>query len=149
MYPHLPDLPDPELHPEFYADVPIKRLMAWLVDTLITGFLTLIVVVLTGFLTIFVAPLLFLAINFAYRAVSIARHGGTPGMRLMAISLFTHRGEPPDTALAMFHTAGYLACASFVVPQIVSIVMMLTTERQQSLPDMVLGTVMLNHATRF
>ena len=30
-----PGLPDPRLNAEFYADIPAKRLLAWVIDTVI------------------------------------------------------------------------------------------------------------------
>lgn len=141
-------LPDPQLDAALYADVPAKRLVAWVVDSVLTGLITLVIVPFTAFTALFFLPLLFLVVNFLYRAVGIARHGATPGMRMMAIGLHgagTRRLEP---AMAVAHTTLYILSATFVIPQLISIATMLLTDRGQSLPDMVLGTVMLNRAAR-
>lgn len=141
-------LPDPELHPDFYVDVPAKRLVAWVVDTVLTTLITVAIIPLTAFTALFFLPVLFLTVNFLYRAVGLARHGATPGMRLMAIGLHDLRGGRPDPALAMVHTGLYILSLAFVLPQLISIVTILTSARGQSLVDMVLGTAMLNRAAR-
>lgn len=140
--------PDPDLHAEFYADVPVKRLLAWVVDTVITAAITALIVPFTAFTALFFLPLLYLAVAFAYRAVTIARHGATPGMRLMAISLRGSGGGMPSPAEAMLHTGLFLTASVMVLPQVISVVTMLMTARKQSLVDLVLGTVMLNRAGR-
>lgn len=141
-------LPDPDLNAEFYTDVPAKRLLAWVVDTVITAAITALIVPFTAFTALFFLPLLYLAVAFAYRAVTIARHGATPGMRLMAISLHGARGGTLTPAEAMVHTGLFLTASAMVLPQVISIVMMLMTARGQSLVDLMLGTVMLNRAGR-
>lgn len=141
-------LPDPDLNAEFYADVPAKRLMAWVVDTVITAAITALIVPFTAFTALFFLPLLYLAVAFAYRAVTIARHGATPGMRLMAISLRGPGGGTLSPAEAMLHTALFLTASVMVLPQVISVVMMLMTARGQSLVDLVLGSVMLNRPSR-
>lgn len=140
--------PDPELQPEFYADVPAKRLVAWVVDTVLTVAATALIVLLTAFVGLFFLPLLYLSVAFAYRTVTIARNGATPGMRLMAIGLRGPYGTAPTPAEAALHSGLFLAASIMVIPQVISVVMMLTGARGQSLGDVVLGTVMLNRAGR-
>ena len=48
----------------------------------------------------------------------------------------------PEQAQA--HTAGYFVSMAFAVIQIISVIMMLTSARNQGLTDAFLGTVMLN-----
>jgi len=106
--------------------------------------LTLLAVPFTAFTAIFFLPLLFLVISFAYRTVTLARGSATPGMRLVAIEFRTHRGARFDTTMAALHTGLYLLSTSFVLPQIISIILMLTGPRAQGLSDLVLGTAALN-----
>lgn len=152
MY-HDPDslwsaLPDPDTRPEFYADVPTKRFIAWIVDAVLILLLTLIVLPLTGFTGIFFFPFLYQMVSFAYRTVTIARSSATPGMRLTAIELRTFRGERLDTGLAAFHSGLFILSTSFVLPQIISVVLMLTGPRAQGLSDHMLGTAALNRMAR-
>ncbi|PID36912.1 MAG: hypothetical protein CR993_02810 [Rhodobacterales bacterium] len=139
-------LPDPDTQSEFYADTAVKRLFAWLVDGFVIFLISLTLALLTFGLGFFVFAPLSLAVSFLYRSVSIANRSATPGMRLMAIELRNHRGERLDAPTAMFHTAGHLASMAFTPLQLISIVLMLTNARGQSLIDMLLGTAMINRA---
>lgn len=152
MYPHANlshgALPDPELQVEFYADVPAKRLVAWVIDTIITVALTAVIVLLSAFTALFILPLVFFAVAFVYRSVTIARHGATPGMQLLAIGLRTSSGDIPTPVEAMIHTFLFLVFSAMILPQILSIAMILMTARRQSPGDMLLGMAMLNRAAR-
>ncbi|ABA78795.1 RDD family protein [Rhodobacter sphaeroides] len=139
-------LPDPDRHAEFYADVPLKRGLAWVIDMVLISLLTALIVPFTAFTALFYLPLLFLCVGFAYRTVSLARSSATPGMRLMAIRLRTHEGRPFGLPDAFLHTLGYTVSIGMVLPQIVSVVLMLTTARAQGLTDLVLGSVAINRA---
>ena len=143
--PHtMPHLPDPVTQPGFYADTPIKRGFAWLIDAALILALIVPVIVLTFGLGLFILPFLFLVVGFAYRVLTLAGGSATWGMRLMAIEVRNARGERLDLAEAFLHTLGYTISMSIPVIQVVSIVMMFLTERRQGLTDMVLGTVVLN-----
>lgn len=141
-------LPDPELQSEFYDDVPGKRLMAWIIDTVIVISFLIAAVVLTLGLSIFFAGFLFLILGFGYRVVTLANGSATWGMRLMSIELRRTDGQRLETGDAVLHTLGYYLSMSFFPVQIGSIVMMLINPNKQGLSDMVLGTVMLNKSAR-
>lgn len=143
---HLHDLhlPDPEREPAFYADVPAKRLVAWVVDAVVILGLTLLTLPFTFFAGLFFLPLLWLMLSFAYRAVTLSRRSATWGMRFMGIELRDMRGQRLGVGDAVAHTAIYTVAMAFVLPQLVSIVMMLITPRAQGLPDIALGTAALN-----
>ena len=140
----MPQLPDPDLLPEFYALVPLKRLMAWVVDGVLIFLLTGLVLVFTALLTVWILPLLYVAVNVAYRTVTLARWSATPGMALMAVELRDARGARLDPVLALLHTLVYMAASALVLPQIASVALMLITPRKQGLGDLLLGTAMLN-----
>lgn len=139
-------LPDPEFQPEFYADVPSKRLIAWIVDSIATIALTLIPLILTLFVGIFFLPLLYLAVGMAYRTVTLTLYGATPGMMLTALKLRRMDGTAPDVMLALWHSALYSAALFFVIPQVISVAMMLTSPHKRGLHDQLLGTAVLNRA---
>jgi uncharacterized RDD family membrane protein YckC len=140
--------PDPVTQPEFYSDVPAKRLIAWVVDTIVTIGFSLLILPLTGFLGVFVLPALFLTVGFAYRVITIARGSATWGMRLTAIEFRRMDGQPFDLSMAFLHTLGYSVSMAFVVLQVVSVVLMMTTDRAQGLTDHVLGSVAINRKAR-
>ncbi|MEM9576729.1 MAG: RDD family protein [Pseudomonadota bacterium] len=137
-------IPDPHAQPDFYKDVPLKRLLAWGVDALITLLACIVILPFTAFTGIFFFPLLFLIVGFAYRVVTIANASGTWGMRLFAIELRQSNGDQMDAASAFAHTLGYTLSWAVPIFQLISIVMMAATERGQGLSDQVLGTVMIN-----
>ncbi|WP_099825414.1 RDD family protein [Oceaniglobus indicus] len=139
-------LPDPDTQGAFYADVPSKRFFAWLIDILLIGLLSVLVLPFTLFLGLFFFPLIFMVISFMYRTVSLANRSATPGMRVMAIEFRTARGQMFDLPAAFLHTVGYTASVTVFPAQLVSIVLMLTTARAQGLTDHVLGTAAINRA---
>lgn len=138
------NLPDPDRQPEFYASVPSKRLLAWIVDTLIVLMLSLAAVVLTVFVGAFFFGLLWLVLSFCYRVVTIANGSATWGMRFVGIELRTAEGNRFDLPMALAHTTGYTISIALPILQVISIVMMLTGARGQGLTDAFLGTVALN-----
>lgn len=144
----LSGLPDPDTQAEFYADVPIKRLIAWAVDATLIFLIAFLISLLTVGIGFFFFGVLILGIAFIYRTVSLANSSATPGMRLASIELRNHRGERFDLATAALHTLGYQVSVSMVVPQLISIVLMLTTPRAQGLTDHALGTAAINRAAR-
>jgi uncharacterized RDD family membrane protein YckC len=136
--------PDPSTQPEFYADVPLKRLLAWVIDSILIVLLSLIALIFTVFTGMFYFPLLMLLTSFAYRTITLARGSATWGMRIMAIEFRTWRGERLDLPTAALHTLGYSMSMALVFPQVISLVLMLTGARAQGLSDHVLGTVAIN-----
>jgi len=147
-YSRTEGLPDPDLHAEFYADVPIKRLLAFIVDAVLIVVITLLLIPLTAFTALFFLGFLGMIVSFAYRTLTLASRSATPGMRLMAIEFRNHRGDRFDLGTAFWHTMLFTVSMSMVLPQVVSIILMLTSERRQGLSDMFLGTAAINRAAR-
>jgi uncharacterized RDD family membrane protein YckC len=137
-------LPDPYHQPEFYDSVPTKRLLAWIVDTVLIVLLCLLIVPFTAFTGLFFFPMLMLVVGFIYRTLTIAGASATPGMRLMSVEFRGADGHRFDFAQAFLHTLGYSLSMSLPIIQLVSVVLMLTSARKQGLTDMVLGTVCLD-----
>lgn len=137
-------LPDPIRHAEFYAGVPLKRGIAWIVDTVLVAALTAVVVLLTAFTGLFILPVLWLVLSFVYRWVTMTGHSATWGMRLTGIRFLTREGERFDAATAFLHTLGYSVSVAFVLPQVISVGLMLISPRGQGLTDHLLGTVAIN-----
>ena len=81
----LSRLPDPDYHAEFYRDVPMKRLIAWFIDTVLIALVVLLIVPFTAFVALFFLPMVFLAVSFMYRWVTLTSGSATWWMRLMAI----------------------------------------------------------------
>jgi len=139
-------LPDPEFKPEFYADTVSKRLIAWIIDTVLILILCMFIIPFTAFTALFFLPFLYFVVGFVYRVATISSFSATPGMLMMAIEFRTLNAEKFDTSYAFFHTLGFTLTSSTVAPQIVSIALMLFTPRGQGLTDLVLGTAASNRA---
>lgn len=140
----LGGLPDPALDPQFYSGVVFKRLIAWIIDTVIAGALWMVLVIGTfGTFALFMFFGL-LAVNFVYRAFTVDRYSATPGMMAVGIELRNGRGDRLDRTQALWHVALFLGLMVFFFINIVSMVVMLVNERGQGLHDMVLGTTAIN-----
>ncbi len=137
-------LPDPHLLPEFYDGVVAKRALAWVVDVVLVFLLCLVVLPFTAFLGLFFFPALMLVTGFLYRWATIAARSATLGMRLMAIELRDAEGLRLTGQAAFLHTLGYTVSLTVAPLQLISILMMLLTERRQGLTDHVLGTAAIN-----
>lgn len=149
MTSHRFALPDPQTQPEFYADVPMKRLVSWVVDMVLIAILCVLILPFTAFTGIFFFPFLILVVGFVYRVVTLANGSATMGMRFFGIEFRTQNGERFTLGTAFIHTLGYSISLSFFLLQIISIVLMLTSARAQGLTDHFLGTVAINKAARF
>lgn len=137
-------LPDPDANPEFYASTASKRLVAWVIDTALILALCATVLILTLGIAFFFLPPLYLVVGFVYRTATLARGSATWGMSVMAMEIRRHDGARLDWLTALLHTLGYSVSVAFFLPQVVSVLMMLITDRAQGLTDYVLGTVAVN-----
>ncbi|MEZ5676677.1 RDD family protein [Thalassovita litoralis] len=142
-------LPDPQTQPEFYEDVAMKRLIAFVLDTVLIALITVLVVPFTAFTGLFFFPFLMAAVGFVYRVITIANGSATLGMRLMAIEFRNASGARFDLGQAFLHTVGLNLSFAIMPLQLVSVVLMATTERGQGLTDHVMGSVAINRPARY
>jgi uncharacterized RDD family membrane protein YckC len=144
----LPGLPDPELDPQFYRGVPLRRFAAWLIDVTIILLVGVPLAFLFGIFTLgfgFAAfPLILAGIGFAYRVGTITDRSATWGMRIMGIEFRRGDGARFDFLTALGHVAIYTVSIAFVLVQLVSCLAMLGTRYGQGLPDMALRTTAIN-----
>lgn len=136
----------PEAGSAFYDGVPAKRLLAFIVDSILIGIITIVLIPFTAFTAIFYLPLLAIVVGFLYRWLTLSSGSATWGMRLAAIEIRTFRGERLDPVTAFIHTAVFSLLLGMVIPCLVSAAMMLLTPRKQGLHDMLLGTAALRRA---
>lgn len=137
-------LPDPYTHAEMYEDVPTKRLIAWCVDFLVIAAISAVLVPFTLFTALFYLPFLILMVSFLYRWTTLTTGGATWGMRFASIEIREASGQRPDMLTSLMHTLGYHVSVAIFPLQLVSIALMLMSERKQGLTDHILGTVALN-----
>lgn len=136
--------PDPDLQPEFYDGVPLKRFVAWVVDVTLTLIACLILLPFTAFTGVFFFPLMILCVGFLYRLITLSNGSATWGMRLLGMEIRTAQDERLDPATAFAHSLGYSVSVAMMPLQLISMVLMCTSARNQGLTDMILGTVALN-----
>lgn len=141
-----PGLPDPERHAALYADVPAKRLGAWIIDSLAILAITIVAIPFTAFTALFFLPLLWMIVGLIYRIWSLSSRSATPGMRMMNIELRNGHGMPLTAGEAAAHTVLYSVCMAMFLPMLVSIGLMLGSARGQGLPDHALGTAAINRS---
>ena len=137
-------LPDPVHEARFYDGVPFRRAMAWVIDILIIGLTSLLLLPLTLFIAVFFLPAFAAVIGFLYRWFTISGGSATWGMRMMGIELRQADGSYMTSGAALMHTIGYVASMAVFPLQLVSIALMLIGDRKQGLTDNVLGTAAIN-----
>lgn len=141
-------LPDPVLQAEFYADTSVKRLLAWVIDTIVIAGLSILVSLLTFGIGFFVFFGIMFLVGFAYRVITLSNRSATWGMRLTAVEFRQANGQTFDLSTAFLHTLGFYVSFSFILLQVISMVLMVTSERAQGLSDHVLGTVAINRSAQ-
>lgn len=137
-------LPDPATKPQFYDGILMKRAIAWLIDVVLVGILCVVIVPFTAFTAVFFFPFLMLVVGFLYRWFTIAGKSSTWGMRLVGIELRDHDGLRLQSGTALAHTAGYSFSMAIAPLQLISVLMMIVSERKQGLSDHLLGTAAIN-----
>jgi len=144
-------VPDPERDPQFYDGVPLRRLVAFVIDSVlilllmwVIGLVGMLVGVLTLGLALPVFAVLFMSAGFFYRWLLIAQQSATIGMAMTGIELRRADGERLDGVTAFLHTGGFYVCLAVFVLMIASIVIMFGSAHRRMLHDLVLGTVMIN-----
>ncbi len=141
-------LPDPDLDPQFYEGVPMRRLAAWLVDLVVVLIVGVPLALLFGLMTLGFGLALFPAIvggtGFVYRVLTLASGSATWGMRFTGLEFRRHDGTRLDLLFALLHTAITAVCFGVVVLQMISCGTVLWTRYRQSLADIILGTTAIN-----
>ncbi|MEL6912991.1 MAG: RDD family protein [Pseudomonadota bacterium] len=142
------NLPDPHRQAGFYAGVPFKRLVAFLIDTLVVFAAATLVALLSLGLFFFVFVFVITVVGFFYRVGTLASGSATWGMRLVGIELRRQDGGTFSTGDAVLHTLGFYVSMAVAPLQLLSIILMLVTERGQGISDLFFGTVALNRMAR-
>lgn len=144
-------LPDPATAPALFDGVLSRRVLAWLVDTVIIFGISLAMLVVSliigvvtlgvGLITLpFIIPFAILA-YYAATLGSSAR--STVGMRMFDLVLTPARGKPLDGWAILIHPILFWAT---IWVAWVGILLPLFTPRRQMLHDLVTGTLMLRRS---
>ncbi len=144
-------VPDPEHDGQFYAGVPLRRLVAFAIDTVVI-LAVWFVAVFVGFLfTILtagagtpIAFILFIGSGFFYRWLMLRSRSATVGMMVMGIEVRDHEGEQMTDATAALHTAGYYVTLMFPPLMLVGWILMATSPHRRTMHDTFMGAVVIN-----
>jgi len=141
-------LPDPDRDRQFYAGVPARRLVAWLVDGAVTLTLGVPVAVAFGIVTLgfgfALFPMVLAVVWFLYRTATIAGASSTWGMRVTGIEFRRGDGTRLDLLTAALHSGISAVCLGTFVLQLISCITIVGTRYRQGLPDIILGTTAIN-----
>lgn len=142
-------LPDPDFNSDFYKDVPAKRLVAWGIDVVIITALCILVIPFTAFTALFFLPVLYFTLGLTYRTMTLAKSSATLGMRIMAIELRDKDGARFDLKHAAIHSLLHNVLMASFIGQFISILSLLMSTPSRSLPDHLLGSVMINKRAKY
>ena len=137
-------LPDPYHQAAFYEGVSAKRLFAWVIDVIIVTLTTVLLGVLTFGIAWFLWPVFYITVTFLYRWFTISSRSSTWGMRVMNIELRGPSGAPFSSGEAALHTLAFMVSSAFLLPQVLSILMMMLGGRGQGLHDLLIGSAAIN-----
>jgi uncharacterized RDD family membrane protein YckC len=141
-------LPNPATQPEFFSGVLVKRLIAWTLDVIAITLISAIIATLPLFIGWFFFPLIFLAVKLVYCIGSISRFSATPGMRLMNIELRNRDGRALESSEAALHTISYVISMAFIIPQLITMALMVLSPKGQGLHDMFVGATVINSPSK-
>lgn len=144
-------VPDPTTDPQFYDGVPMRRLMAFIIDSAIVLTIWLVVLlmgVVVSVLTLGGAiPMVVLAllgIGVTYRWLFLTQRSATPGMMMVGIEVRAADGSRCDPVTAFLHSAIFVGSLWFLPLAIVGWLLMAVSPYGRALHDAVLGTVVIN-----
>ncbi|MEM7506350.1 MAG: RDD family protein [Pseudomonadota bacterium] len=144
-------LPDPAADRQFYDGVPLRRLVAFVIDMIVIVALMALVAlsgVILGFFTaglgFVLAILLFFATGFAYRFILISQRSATLGMMALGIELRDRTGEKLDAPTSLVHTAGFYVTLMFPFLMVIGWLLMLTSPYRRLGHDILPGTTAIN-----
>lgn len=141
-------IPDPHRDPQFYQGVPLRRLVAFGIDTVIILLLWFVGAVVISAVTLglgtVLLPLLLFVTAFAYRWLLLARTSATVGMRLTGIEIRDANGDPLNETLAALHTGAFMVTLGLLPLAIIGWLIMTSSPTRQVLHDLPFGTVAIN-----
>lgn len=151
-YAARPYLPDPSTAPELFEGILTRRVMAYLIDLVMIGAITIGLSLIALILGLFTFGLSLLSLAFVVPAAVVIYYAitlGSPrratvGMQAMDIVLTPTRGQPLDGWMAIFHAG--LFWLTFWISWPVTILFALFTPRRQMIHDLVMGTLMVRRS---
>lgn len=147
-------IPDPQHDPQFYSGVPLRRLIAFFLDTiviLILWFIVLVMTLIVGMVTFGLAlpiMMLFLAgTGLLYRTIMLWQRSATLGMLAVGIEVRNRRGETCEPTDAFLHSLIFIATLYFLPVAIIGWILMASSPHGRAMHDLLLDTVVINRPT--
>jgi uncharacterized RDD family membrane protein YckC len=148
---------DPAAHPELFAGVLMRRIVAFVIDVVIIAlplFAVSIFIFILGFFTFGLGWLLFWLLSPAWVIWALVYYGvtlggpesATIGMRAMGLQMRTWYGAPAYFVLGAVHAVVFWVSVSLLTPFI--LLVGLFNARRRLLHDMLVGTIVVNHPSR-
>lgn len=144
-------IPDPRTDPQFYDGIVMRRLMAFLVDTVIIFLLWFVVIVLGFLFTVLtvglgapLAMLFFSMSGFLYRWLLLSQRSATLGMMMTGIEVRDARGEQVSPGMAFFHTVAFYMTILMLPLAIIGWLLMASSPHRRTLHDTITGAVVIN-----
>ena len=141
-------LPHPVADARFYSGVPLRRLLAFVLDSIVIFIAGLIVALAFGLLTLGAGFAVFVPVmgvtGLAYRIGTLARWSATPGMWVTGIEFRRRDGHGFGLGEAVVHTVVYTVCMMTVILQVVSVALMALGPLGRGVPDLLLGSAAIN-----
>lgn len=153
---YRPDAFDPNLQPELFRGVSLKRVLAFIIDLVVLAvpvILAKVFIAVFGLITLglgwglfwLVWPCTVIWILVYYGSTIGGPASATLGMRALDLQLMTWYGEPGYFVLGAAHAVLFWVLFSFLSPLV--ILVGLFNRRRRLLHDILLGTVVINRAT--
>src|ERR1700704_2166137 len=148
---------DPAVNPELFEGVLARRFVAFLIDVTILAIPVMFAAVfifIFGVITLGIGWALYWLLSPAAAIWAICYYGytfggpasATIGMRVMDLEMRTWYGAPAYFVLGAGHAVFYWFTVSFFTPFVLLVAFF--NPRRRLLHDIVLGTVIINNATR-
>ena len=148
---------DPAANPELFEGVLARRCVAFLIDVVIIALpalLAALFILIFGLLTFGLGWMLFWLLWPGTVIWAICYYGltfggpasATIGMRTLEIEMRTWYGAPAYFVLGAAHAIAYWLLVSFLTPFVLLVAFF--NHRRRLLHDMVVGTIVINNATR-
>lgn len=147
----------PATHPELFEGVLMRRFVAFLIDFIVVAIpvgLAALFITVAGFVTFGLAWFLFALLSPAAVVWAVCYYGwtfgseasATIGMRVMDLEMRTWYGAPAYFVLGAVHAIVFWVSVSALTPFVLLVAFF--NERKRLLHDIVLGTVVINNASR-
>jgi uncharacterized RDD family membrane protein YckC len=148
---------DPIANPELFEGVLARRCLAFIIDVIIIAIpvvFAALFIFIVGLVTLGLGWVLYWLLSPASVIWALCYYGltfGSPasatlGMRVMDIEMRTWYGAPAYFVLGAVHAVVYWLTVSFLTPFILLVAFF--NDRRRLLHDMLVGTVVINNATR-